>query len=46
MFQVRVIDREVGRMHGCRKLVAVRAVTDEGAKVARSMSWLGGESRC
>jgi len=46
MFQVRVIDREVGRMHGCRKLVAVRAVTDEGAKVARSMGWLGGESRC
>jgi hypothetical protein len=41
MFQLRVIDREVGRVHRCGKFVAVRAITDEGANEAGSMDWLG-----
>lgn len=46
MFQVRVIDREVGRVHRRGELVAVRAVTDEGTNVAGSMGRLEIWSRC
>lgn len=40
VLQVRVIDGEVGCVHGRSEFVAVGAVADEGADETRAMGWL------